>query len=186
MKRLFYLVDRIDNVENISEDLHSHGITDWRFHILSRDTAGVFTRKLHGASILDKTDIVRWVERGALIGGGIAVAIMVLGMVSGLFSLPGSAWLALVAFGVFAGGGIAGFGGITAENYRIRPFHDALERGDHLVMVDVYDKDEAEMKRLMEKNHPEARLQGEDSAFNNPFSVTRLRSRQPVDTGGPR
>jgi len=186
MKRLFYLVKKIDSVEKISEDLHDHGIKDWRFHILSRDTAGIYTRQLHGASILDKTDIVRWVARGALIGGAVTVTAMVVSMLTGLFTLPASAWLALVAFGVFAGGGTAGFGGITAENYRIRPFHKALENGDHLVMVDVYDKDEAEMKRLMKKNHPEARLQGADSAFNNPFTFTRLRSRQPVDTGGPR
>ena len=186
MKRLFYLVDQIDSVEEISEDLHNHGITDWRFHILSKDAAGMFTRQLHGASILDKTDIVRWVERGALLGGGIAITIMLFGVLTGLYALPASAWLALVTFGVFAGGGIAGFGGITADNYRVRPYHEALEHGDYLVMVDVYKEDESEMKRLMEKNHPEARLQGEDSAFNNPFSITRLRPRHPMNIGSPR
>ena len=53
MKRLFYLVYQMDSVESISEDLHKEGITDWRFHVLSRDEAGLFTRKLHSASIFD-------------------------------------------------------------------------------------------------------------------------------------
>jgi len=169
MKRLFYLVSAIDSVEEISEDLHEHGVTDWRFHILSKNEAGLYERHLHSASIFDRTDLVRFVERGAIIGGLFGLAFILPTVLLGFFELPTLAWVALFAFCVFAGGWIAGFGGITAENYRIRPYHDAVERGEYLVMVDVPKQYEDEMKRLMAKNHPEARLQGEDSSYNNPF-----------------
>ncbi|WP_077529003.1 hypothetical protein [Vreelandella utahensis] len=169
MKRLFYLVDRMDSVEAISEDLHQEGITDWRFHILSRDEAGLFTRKLHSASLFDRTDLPRYTERGAIAGGLFALAFITTAQWTQAFAMPTAAWIALFLFMVAAGAFLAGFGGIGAENYRIRRFHDAIENGEHLVMVDVRKKDEQRMKELMAQRHPEARLQRETSSFNNPF-----------------
>lgn len=175
MKRLFYLVDSIDSVEEISDDLHAHGITDWRFHIVSKDEAGLFNHRLHSASILDRTDLPRFVERGILIGavaGALAVGILTIAI--GL-DFPIGAWIALFAFAVVAGGWLAGFGGIQGENYRIRRFHDDIENGKYLVMVDVPRQDEQEMKRLMSARHPEAGLQAEGSSFNNPFAAAPVR-----------
>ncbi|TDT44534.1 hypothetical protein DES49_0644 [Halospina denitrificans] len=169
MKRLFYLVDQMDSVESISEDLHNEGITDWRFHVLSRDEAGLFTRKLHSASIFDRTDLARYTERGAIAGALFAMAFIVTAKLTGALVLPAVAWVALFLFMTAAGAWLAGFGGIGVENYRIRRFHDAIENGQHLVMVDVRKKDEQRMKELMASNHPDAQLQSEDSAFNNPL-----------------
>lgn len=169
MKRLFYLVDRMDSVESISEDLHNEGITDWRFHVLSKDDAGLFTRRLHSASILDRTDLARYTERGAIAGALFAAAFIVTAKLTGALALPAIAWIALFLFMTAVGAWLAGFGGIGVENYRIRRFHDAIENGEHLVMVDVRKKDEQRMKELMASNHPEARLQSEDSTFNNPL-----------------
>lgn len=169
MKRLFYLVDQMDSVEAISEDLHQEGITDWRFHILSRDDAGLFNRRLHSAAIFDRTDLARYTERGAVIGGLFGFAFIATAQLSGAFAMPLAAWIALFLFLVAAGAFIAGFGGIGAENYRIRQFHDAIENGQHLVMVDVRKQHESRMKELMAERHPEAQLQQEGSSFNNPF-----------------
>ncbi|MFC4260206.1 hypothetical protein ACFOZ5_14380 [Marinobacter lacisalsi] len=174
MKRLFYLVDSIDSVDEISDDLHKHGVTDWRFHIVSKDEAGLFRHHLHTASILDRTDLPRFVERGVLIGALAGVLVVgTLSLIIGL-SFPMGAWIALFAFSVVAGGWLAGFGGIQSENYRIRRFHDDIEAGKYLVMVDVPKQDEEEMKRLMGARHPEAVLQGEGSSFNNPFAGLSL------------
>ena len=169
MKRLFYLVDQMDSVEAISEDLHQEGITDWRFHILSRDDAGLFTRRLHSATIFDRTDLARYTERGAIAGALFALAFIAAATLTGAFSMPLVAWIALFLFFTAAGAFLAGFAGIGTENYRIRQFHDAIEDGQHLVMVDVRKHDEARMKELMAERHPEARLQQEASSINNPF-----------------
>lgn len=169
MKRLFYLVDQMDSVEAISEDLHREGISDWRFHILSQDAAGLFTRRLHSATIFDRTDLARYTERGAIAGALFALAFIGTAQLSGALAMPSAAWIALFLFLTAAGTFIAGFGGISARNYRIRQFYDAIENGQHLVMVDVLKKDEQRMKELMAERHPEARLQREASSFNNPF-----------------
>ena len=42
MIRLFYLVSSIDSAKEISDDLHEHDVTDWRFHIVSKDEAGLY------------------------------------------------------------------------------------------------------------------------------------------------
>ncbi len=169
MKRLFYLVDQMDSLESISEDLHREGITDWQFHILSKDEAGLFNRSLHRASILDRTDIARYTERGAIAGALFSLTFIITAIMTGALNWPTVAWVALFVFATAAGAWLAGFGGISAENYRIRQFHDDIENGRHLVMVDVSKADKTRMKQLMAKNHPEAELQGEGSSFNNPF-----------------
>lgn len=171
MKRLFYLVDDITNAEDISEDLHQHGISDWRFHVISKDEAGLYSHHLHSASIIDRTDLPRYVERGLIIGAVLALSFLLPLWFFGAFDLPGGAWVALGIFTVVAGGWIGGFGGINAENYRIRRFHKDIEAGRYLIMVDVPKSDREKMKELMAKKHPEAELQGESSSFNNPFAA---------------
>src|SRR6056297_2320913 len=110
MKRLFYLVDSIGSLEEISEDLHEHGVTDWRFHIVSKDEAGLYTHQLHSASILDRTDLPRFVERGAIIGFVLALAIVLPLSLTDIVPLPAAAWVAMFAFMVAAGAWIGGFG----------------------------------------------------------------------------
>jgi len=170
MKRLFYLVDSIDSLEYISEDLHERGITDWRFHIVSKDEAGLYTHRLHSASVLDRTDLPRFVERGMIVGAIFTLFVIVPLALWGGFDWPLAAFVAMGVFAVIAGGWLGGFGGINAENYRIRKFHRDIEAGRHLVMVDVPKSNLGEMKKLMASNHPEAELQGESSSFNNPFA----------------
>ncbi|MFE8072406.1 hypothetical protein QQM79_15215 [Marinobacteraceae bacterium S3BR75-40.1] len=169
MKRLFYLAPSIDSVEAISNDLHEHGVKDWRIHIVSKDEAGLYTHRLHGAGMTDKTDFVRYAERGAMAGGIFGICFLIPLAMSGVVALPGPAWVALFLFLMLIGGWIGGIGGISSRNYKVRRYDAAIDRGEHLVMVDASRKDIETTKQLMEKNHPEARLQSVDSRFNNPF-----------------
>ncbi|SFM37506.1 hypothetical protein [Marinobacter zhejiangensis] len=170
MKRLFYLVDHIDHVQDISDDLHTRGITDWRFHVVSKDEAGLYTHRLHRASVLDRTDLARYVERGMLIGLVLGLSFTLPLALFANLGWPTIAWAGLAVFSVMAGGWLGGFGGISAENYRIRRFHDAIEAGKYLVMVDVPKKFAEEIEQEMLEHHPEALLKAEGSSFNNPFA----------------
>ncbi|MBS3803024.1 MAG: hypothetical protein KGY54_00625 [Oleiphilaceae bacterium] len=173
MRRLFYLVSSIDSAKDISEDLHAHGVTDWRFHVLSKDEAGLYTHNLHTASVKDRTDLVRFVERGLIVGLVLALAIVTPLAISGVFDLPTGAYIGFFLFLVLAGGWLGGFGGIVGENYRIKQFHDDIDAGKYLIMVDAPKEHVPKVRELMKKNHPEAQLQGEDSSFNNPFAKDR-------------
>lgn len=168
MKRLYYLVPSIDSVQEISDDLHQQGVTDWRFHIISKDEAGLYTRRLHSAGIMDRTDLVRFLDRGAIIGA-LAGICLVAALMLLQRDLPVEAWVAMFIFSIIAGAWIGGIGGISSENYRTRCFHDAIESGKYLVMVDVPKQHVERTIESMKKNHPDAELQKTGSSFNRPL-----------------
>jgi hypothetical protein len=180
MVRLFYLVSSIDSAKEISDDLHKNGVTDWRFHIVSKDEAGLYTHQLHTASVLDRTDLPRFVERGAIAGFVLALAFIVPLALLEVVNMPAAAWIALFIFVVVAGAWVGGFGGIQSENYRLEPFHQDIEAGRYLIMVDTPKQHISKVKELMAKNHPEAELQGKDSSFNNPFASRRKQKIEPA------
>ncbi|MDX1451199.1 MAG: hypothetical protein R3183_01490 [Oleiphilaceae bacterium] len=168
MKRLYYLAPTIDSAEQISNDLHQHGVSDWRFHILSKDEAGLYTHHLHTANALQKTDMVRFMERGLMVGLSVGL----------LFALPAfyieaftvEAWIAICVFCVLFGTWAGGIGGISQDNYKTRHFQEAIDAGNYLIMVDAKKKDQDLIKRLMAQHHPEAQLQGSSSTYTNPFA----------------
>ena len=170
MKRLYYLTYSVDSTEQISKDLHAHGVNDWRFHVVSKDEAGLFNHHVHSASILYRTDMVRFVERGVILGGLIGCAAILPLAFNNVFTLPMGAWLTMGLFSMVLGAWVGCFGGISSENYKIRRFHDAIEKGQYLVMIDAPKIQVEEIKVLMQAKHSEAQLQLEDSTITNPFA----------------
>ncbi len=169
MKRLYYLTPTITSAEAISEDLHDEGVTDWNFHILSKDEAGLYSHHLHSANLLQRTDIVRYMERGLIVGllMGACFAIPLYFLEEFTFG----AWMAISVFCLLFGVWCGGIGGITRDNYKIERFHEDIESGKYLLMIDVHKHDEDVIKRVMAIRHPEARLQGHTSTHTNPFSA---------------
>ena len=63
MKRLYYLTESMESTEQISDDLHKAGVTDWNFHVVSKHhEAGLYRRHIHSANIIHKSDIVHSAE----------------------------------------------------------------------------------------------------------------------------
>ncbi|MBU6951093.1 hypothetical protein [Hahella sp. HN01] len=172
MKRLYYLTPTLQSAERVSESLHEHGVTDWHFHILSKDEAGLTRRRLHSANVLHKLDLIHSMERGLLCGGLLGGSFVITAMIfSELGDLaPPAVWIALLVFCVLAGTWIGGMAGVNMENYKIRRFHDAIDKGMHLLMIDVPKEDETVVKTLLAQQHPDAVEQGEDSTIINPFT----------------
>lgn len=168
MKRLYYLSPTIESTEQISEDLHEHGVTDWRFHVLSKDEAGLYNHHLHSANTFQRTDLVRYMERGLICGAIVGVLFLI--PLAYLEDFTVKAWLAISFFSVLFGIWCGGVGGISQENYKIQRFHDEIEGGKYLIMVDVPKPDEELIRRLMSIRHPEASIQGHTSTFTNPFA----------------
>ncbi|MBU2712638.1 hypothetical protein [Zooshikella harenae] len=172
MKRLYYLADEIDEVERISEDLHEEGITDWRFHVLSQDDAGLYNHQLHAATPLQRCDLIHRGEQGALIG-------FLLGSIAGYATLQLNPtgtdvhWMTflivIVLFTMF-GTWVGGLAGLSHENYKISQFHDALDNGKYLIMVDARRHEEPKVRATMNRYHPEANYVGMDSVFTNPLA----------------
>jgi len=115
-------------------------------------------------------------ERGAIVG----VLAGLFAMVGFLMATPelsleytiismlslGLVTMILVAFGV----GLGAIYGLDYENIKVKRFHDQLEQGQYLIMIDSKKEDVAEIKLLImaHKNVAEA---GEDQTFVNPFEL---------------
>ncbi len=172
MKRLYYLTRNVQSTERIAEDLHREGITDWHFHVISKNEAGLQTHHVHLAAPWHRFDILHTGERGALIGGTagfllalIAVLYTPIGEIFGFWFLP----LPTALCGFF-GAWVGGMVGLSHENYKIARFHDSIEHGDYILMVDCRKDQEARVRNMMRREHPEATPRGEDSTWVSPFA----------------
>lgn len=172
MKRLFYLTDNIDSTEGISNDIHAAGIGDWNFHVLSRDEAGLYTHHVHSANWFQKYDLLRSGIRGGLIGIGIGILAVIILQVTGLlgFRLPLLGMLTTIVIFAMFSTWVGGLVGIQTENYKVARFHDALDQGKYLIMVDIDVGQEQNIKELMARRHPEAKPVGTDTSLVNPFA----------------
>ena len=173
MKRLYYLTDSLESVSKISEDLHHDGITDWNINVLSKDEAGLYHRHIHSANLFQVNDIIHSGELGALLGGvlGLSVAV-ILGMWNPVGISLSFPFLILVAgvftlFGTWSGG----LAGVTRENYKTARFHQELENGHYLIMIDVSKDQEKIIRFHLGQYHPEALLAAEGSSLITPFSL---------------
>ena len=171
MQRIYYLTDHLDSAEQISSNLRQAGVSDWNFHVLGKDEAGLYQRHIHSANYLQKLDIVRNAERGAMLGllGGIYMAIYI--NTSAPFGPNPSALAYLSAVGVITlfGAWVGGMAGLAMENQKIARYHGDIEAGKFLVMIDVKSGEEEKVRALMGEKHPEAQFKRIGSTLINPL-----------------
>ena len=172
MKRLYYLTRSLDSVSGISQDMHNLGIDDWHLHVLSRNEAGLYHRQVHSSHIFLENDVIHSSELGAILGGAIGLMFAVFIEFLTPFGAPLPLPILIIIAGIFTlfGTWSGGLAGVTRENYKIARFHDDLEKGRHLIMIDVSRQKEKIVRFQLEKYHSEAVMAGEDTPVIMPFS----------------
>lgn len=172
MKRLYYLADNLDTADAVAKALHSEGISDWHFHVLSKDEAGLYKHHLHAATPLHQRDLIRTGERGALLG-------FCVGMTAAIFTallLELSSIHSMVVFAVAVvlptlfGAWLGGLVGLSTENHKIARFHDDIELGRALLMIDVKPSYENRVRELAQLFA--LREGGEDTTVIVPFRLS--------------
>lgn len=182
MKCYYYLSPNLASTENICEDLHQSGVSDWFMHIISKDEAGLSRKQLHSSNYLETMDLMRNGLMGAVggfaIGVGLAALVAVFepfGAGISVFAYVGVIFL-LTCFGTWQGGLI----GISLDNKKLEKFRGDIDQGKYLMLVYAHKNKEESIENMMKKLHPEAKLVGVDSQFFNPFSVPTLAPKTPV------
>ncbi|CAI8736424.1 hypothetical protein [Methylocaldum szegediense] len=177
MKRLYYLTGNLDSTEQISNDMHQAGITDWHFHVVSKDEAGLYRRNIHAANLIQKHDVIRSGERGAMIGGVVGLLLTAFLMATEPFGPDVSGFVYVAAFGCVTlfGAWVGGLAGLATENHAIAQFHDDIHAGKYLIMIDVRRNQEERVRSLMAEKHPEAKLMRVGSTFVNPFEFVKAK-----------
>ncbi len=164
MKRHYYISDSIDDLEAVEHELEDNGVTTPQIHVLSENDMEVEKHHLHEVEAVLKKDVVRGTEIGALIGICLAVIILALAYFSGITET--TTWvpfifLAVVALGFCTWEG--GLFGIQVPHAEFRRFQDVLKKGKHVLFVDVNDKEEPTLDRIV-SHHPHMQIAGVGSA----------------------
>ncbi|RRJ84306.1 hypothetical protein [Aestuariirhabdus litorea] len=172
MKRLYYLTDSIESAEQISEDLHAEGVSDWRFHIISRDTEGLMHHQLRAATPLHSTNIVHSGERGAIMGGlsGLLISLLIIGTQPVGEQISSTAVILITALCIISGGWVGALSGRHQQNYKTARFQRAIDAGQYLLIVDTRSHEELAVRTIMQRYHPDVPLAGIDSPLTNPFA----------------
>lgn len=182
MKRLYYLTEDLDSTQRISADLHEQGITDWNFHVLSKDEAGLYKRHVHSATLVQKVDLIRFAERGGLVGFLVALLATAYIITAEPFgsSVSGLVYVAIFGFITLFGTWVGGLTGLATENQQIAAYHADIEAGKNLLMIDVRAAEEARVQQLLAEKYPEAQYRGSGSIIPNPFRFTFFRADAPA------
>jgi len=168
VKRIYYLLDDIGDADSISTMLHKSGIADWQFHVLAKDEDGLYKHHLHRANFLQKKDLVHSGQRGVLVGGvaGLYLSLFIVPWSLSSTPLFASILIALVTVGVVSGGILGSF----HENHKIARFHDDIEQGQLLIMLDIRKHQLELVTSLIKLHYPELKPVGNGSMFSKTFT----------------
>lgn len=171
MKRLFYLTDNLEAVDEIATALSRSGIDGWNFHVMSRDESGLYKHHLRSATPLQSNDVVRSGERGALIGlaGGAVVAGVAIMAFEYLQAKPLLAFAIIVAIAALHGAWIGAMAGLSMQNYQVKKFARDIDAGRYLLIVDADRRHLPVVRELMQRFGLD--VKGENSSIPLPFSA---------------
>jgi hypothetical protein len=160
MKRYFFIEEKLDNLEIVEQELLSRGMLEAQVHVLSQDEAGASEHHLHQVHSLLRQDVIHSGEIGALIGLAVSAVSIAIAYFSGLPESIG--WTPFIFFSVVLLGFFTwegGLFGIQVPNSQYRRFDGALKAGKHLLIVDVDEKQEQLLKRVIDA-HPHLKAVG--------------------------
>lgn len=158
MRRLFFLVPNISSCQTIVSELKGSGIPERHLHVIASVEQAL--DDLPEANILQKTELIHGIEKGAGLGGtaGILGGLLAMAFPPAGLVLGGGALLA----GAVAG---AGFGAVVSalmssheHNHDLFAFQQAIEAGEILLMVDVPKKQVVQTREMIISHHPEAKI----------------------------
>lgn len=178
MRRLYYVADHIDDADAICRAMMNEGVSRWHLHVLAKDEAGLYSHKIHSANPIHQLDIVhtglRYAGVGLLCGLLAGMIVYALGAM-GTFNFAVEPWVVGVftllgtCFGAWEGGMV----GLTRENYKIERFHEEIEAGKYLLMVDVENDVRPLVKEMMNFDFPHVPYRGAGNTTINPLKSPR-------------
>jgi len=158
MRRLYFLLPDTQTTGTLVAELEDAGIAHGHLHVIASITQDL--EDLPAASAWQKTELAHGLELGiglggmaGLLGGVLAVAFPPTGLILG-----GGALVATTLAGAGVGGVVSGLMASHEHNHSLDGFQQAIERGEILLLVDVPRAQVKQIKTLILKHHPEARI----------------------------
>lgn len=162
-RRLDFVIPDVETARKIEDELLLAKIEERRMHFLAKD--GVDMKDLPRATLAQTMDLEHGIELGLVVGAATGA---VLGLLIYTFTAAGLVFGVGTVFtgailGSIAGAWISGMVGSSIPNSRLKKFHETLEAGHILLMVDVPPERVEEIEALVTRNHPEVEDHGVES-----------------------
>ena len=153
-RRLYFLLPDLDHTRAVVEELQQRDIDRRHLHVLAAGNTDL--GGLPAASPAQRRDVGRRLERGLWYGNLALFTLALLALI--VLVAGGVAWgWWLLPLAVMIGTYEAGWQFVhRVPNVHLDEFHDALEHGEILLMVDVEPRRVAEIGALVHRHHPEA------------------------------
>jgi len=163
-RRLYFLLPDVDTSRKVEEELLLARIEEKRMHFLGK--RGTDMKDLPEATHLQKTDLLRGIYVGFFAGA-------VTGLLAGLYIYfnPESVGMQVQPYVIFIcavaaaiiGAWISGplIGGST-PNARLQEYHDDLEKGNILLIIDIPSRRVEEVRKIIKQAHRQAEDHGAD------------------------
>jgi len=155
-RRLYFLLPDLVSARALLDELLLARIEERHIKFLAR--RGTMPRDLPEATVWEKTDVVHGAQLGMAIGGGAGA---LAGTLAVLFP-PEGITLQLVTvlvsalIGTALGAWVSSLAAAAVPNSRLKRFHQAIEAGKVLLMVDVPNRRVSDIRDLVLQRHPEA------------------------------
>ncbi len=154
-RRLYFLLPDSKTTREIVNELLLARIDIGHIHVMAR--SGTAMSGLPEADIMQKSDLVYGLEKGLLIGGFTGIIAGVIATLLPTIGLGGGGLiLACALAGAAIGAWASGMIGSDVINSRVKPFEDAIEKGEFLLMIDVPKDDIETITQMVKSHHPEA------------------------------
>lgn len=158
MKRIYFLVPNLELARKIVDELLLARIEERHIHVLAK--RGTPLEDLPEASFLQKTDFIPAMERGLALGGATGLLAGLAAMAFPHIVIGGGAILAITLAGAGVGSWVASMVGMNVGNTQLKPFEEAIEKGEILMLVDVPKPRVDEISKLIQKHHPNVEFEG--------------------------
>lgn len=171
MSQIQFLLDNLDESDDLQDDLARLGVAHNDVHFLTKHAEEFQHHHVHSASLFEERDIIHSGLRGAILGLFVSIFIIVLSAITEPWG-----WdiqlehMILMGFFLTAfGGWLGGLYGIGHQNYRVAPYYQHLEDGKALMLVYSSSEKENSIRRTIESKHPLVRFLGSRETYDNPL-----------------
>jgi hypothetical protein len=154
--RLYVVLPDLPSARRTADDLMRAGVP-WR-HLHFLGPYGCPLTGLHEASAFQKSDLAHALSVGGYLGllGGLGLGLYLWLNPIGAHVFGAGTVAACTAGGLLFGAWAASLVGVSAPNWRLRPFDAEFEAGRILLMADVPAARAGEIHELLALQHPEA------------------------------
>ncbi len=167
MKRIYFLVPNLKTTHLVVAELRSKGIEDRYIHVLAkRDTP---LEDLPEATLIEKTDFIPAVERGAALGATTGLLAGLIALRAAGFAIAGGSILGILFFGASIGSIASGLIGLRIGNSKLKKYEQAIENGELLVIIDIPKERIGEISKAIVKHHPTVEFEGMESMLPPPY-----------------